>query len=294
MLLKDLNLFIVGAPKSGTTALYEYLKESPDVFFPDFKEPNYFSNNPEGIKDEEEYLKIFDGHAGEAIVGECSTSYLYDGDAPKRIKNSCAENTKIIISLRNPVNMSFSLWQHNVRNGREKLSYQDAVKSIKERRHDSKYIKQGIHRFEYIERARYASQVEQYINEFGESNVKIFIYEELFDNIDSGYVDICNWLGVTAANVEFSKHNEARVVKNQAIQSLVRPSGFLSSVSKKILTRNMRKKVREKISSLNSKPGKYEVPDKFKNELVTYFENDVDSLINLAGVDVKKYWKHFN
>ena len=85
------NFFIVGAQKAGSTSLYEYLKNMPEIYMSPIKEPSFFSvkiipeNHPqEAIRDKKEYLKLFEKVKDEKIIGEASPTYLADPEAPNR------------------------------------------------------------------------------------------------------------------------------------------------------------------------------------------------------------------
>ena len=110
------DFFIVGAPKCGTTALYTYLKQHPEIFMSPQKEPQFFANDVLGDRRHTctwaEYLSCFAAARGAKRIGEASVAYLGSPCAPKQIKmfNPAA---KIIIMLRNPVDMMHSL--HNQR-----------------------------------------------------------------------------------------------------------------------------------------------------------------------------------
>jgi Sulfotransferase family len=108
------NFFVVGAAKSGTTSIYRYLRQHPDVYMPIVKELHWFSRlepNPRQgfhpITSEEEYLSLFEGWRGERAIGEASPSYLWDPKAPERIQRS-VPSAKILILLREPVDRAFS------------------------------------------------------------------------------------------------------------------------------------------------------------------------------------------
>ena len=103
------NFFIVGAPKSGTTSLYEYLKQIPQVYMSPVKEPHYFSKSivPDNhflkpIRDKKKYLNLFEGAKNEIAIGEASPTYLADPEAPKLI-HELVPNAHIIIILRDPI-----------------------------------------------------------------------------------------------------------------------------------------------------------------------------------------------
>src|SRR5437667_5641216 len=101
------NFFIVGAPRCGTTALYTYLRQHPDIFLPETKEPHYFNrdmNSGGAIRDHKEYLSLFAGAQGRARVGEASVYYLSSAYAAREISKVCP-GAKIIVMLRNPVDV---------------------------------------------------------------------------------------------------------------------------------------------------------------------------------------------
>lgn len=110
--MKKPDFFIVGAAKCGTTAMYEYLKEHPEIFMPeDAKEPNYFGsdmNYKSSRLTEEQYLSLFSDAKNEKRIGEASVWYLYSKLAASEIKEFCP-SARIIIMLRNPVDMLYSL-----------------------------------------------------------------------------------------------------------------------------------------------------------------------------------------
>ena len=91
-LTKKPDFFIVGAPKCGTTSFYHYLRQHPQIFMPDNKEPHYFGSDlkkrsDEFIKTEEEYLSLFKDADPSQMTGEASTFYLYSKVAQEEIKS---------------------------------------------------------------------------------------------------------------------------------------------------------------------------------------------------------------
>jgi hypothetical protein len=114
------NFFIVGAPKCGTTALSEYLRSHPDVFFTEIKEPNFFNTDfsesyrqrygaQKPLNNIDDYLTLFNAAADRhKAIGEGTVWYMYSQEAMKRIQtfNPAA---KIIVMLRDPTDMAYSL-----------------------------------------------------------------------------------------------------------------------------------------------------------------------------------------
>ena len=120
------DFFIVGAPKAGTTSLYHYLNEHPQVEMSLQKEPDYFSEaaiqeqgiyyGKNRIDTEEKYNTLFNTQKKDVIFGEGSVSYLFYPTVAQDIKayNSMA---KIIIMLRNPIDRAFSHYLMDFRLG---------------------------------------------------------------------------------------------------------------------------------------------------------------------------------
>lgn len=115
--MKVPNFFIVGAPKSGTTSMYHYIKEHPNVYMSDVKEPHYFSKDMVGLPtheySREEYLNLFeDVNDHHRIVGESSTEYLISTEGLEHIR-SFNPSAKILVMLRNPVDLVHA-WHHQM------------------------------------------------------------------------------------------------------------------------------------------------------------------------------------
>lgn len=115
------NFLIIGAPKAGTTSLYEYFRVHPEIFMPRLKEPRFFGYDGAGnrlkfpIQTLEEYAALFDGVRDETAVGEATPHYLLYPEAALRIHETIPQ-VRLIASLRNPVDRSYSVHQMNQRN----------------------------------------------------------------------------------------------------------------------------------------------------------------------------------
>jgi len=127
------NFLIVGAPRAGTTSLHNFLKRTEGVFMSPRKEPHYFSSiessylYPPPIRDKKQYLALFNKIKGEKAVGEASTSYLWDPNAPKLI-HEVIPNAKIIVSLRDPVERAYSHYLLRLSYGRKTYSFSEAIR----------------------------------------------------------------------------------------------------------------------------------------------------------------------
>lgn len=118
------NFLIIGAPKAGTTSLYDHLRAHPDVFMPALKEPRYFGyagapgtgdRKKWPVQSRAEYEALFAGAGRAAAVGEATPHYLFYPDAAARIRATLPE-VRLIASLRNPIDRAYSIYQMNLRN----------------------------------------------------------------------------------------------------------------------------------------------------------------------------------
>jgi len=174
---EQLSFLIVGAQKSGTTSLYEYLSAHPDLYMPGEKEIEFFSDDERFEKGIEWYLDYcFVRSTGEPIKGEASTHYMMFDYVPKRIKLHFPD-VKLIMLLRNPVDRAYSHYSMAVRRGVESDSFGQAI---------AKLIKRGAvaaenidHNREYVMFGEYGRVLQNYLQYFDRSQIKVVFTEEL-------------------------------------------------------------------------------------------------------------------
>jgi hypothetical protein len=176
------NFFIVGAANSGTTSLYRCLNQHPEVFLPALKEPHYFAQVRPSygqrymrtyVTEKKAYLKLFRGGAGYRAIGEASPSYLFDAEAPLRIR-SVVPHARIIMLLRDPLERAHSHYLMDVREGVQDQHFYKAIEQ------DWYRSGKGWGRSHlYVELGLYAEQVDRYITTFGPEQVLILMFEEL-------------------------------------------------------------------------------------------------------------------
>lgn len=178
---KEPNFFIVGACRSGTTSLANYLGQHPGVYISPVKEPGYFLANY-ALDDYDEYISLFKKAGSAQAIGEASTGYLFEQGAARAIHERFPD-AKIIMMLRNPVDMAFSLWVYMVVNGSESKSFEDSITPEEREYRSGEQFKKTCASWSwyasylYIERALYFNQVKRYIDTFGQDQVRIYIFE---------------------------------------------------------------------------------------------------------------------
>jgi hypothetical protein len=190
------NFFLVGAAKSGTSSLYAALGRHPQVFLSPLKEPHFFSTfavdrrtaRLQGIvRDEQRYRRLFDGAADESIVGEGSTSYLWDPSAPPRIAD-VAPGARILAVLRDPVERAWSHYLNDVREGIESRRLVDAARQELESPDSARWPSA------YVGFGRYAEQLPRFLDRFGD--VLVLFFEELVADTEGQTRRVLEFLGV--------------------------------------------------------------------------------------------------
>jgi len=282
------NFFIVGAPRAGTTSLYEYLKNVPGIFMSTVKEPDYFSvnilddNDPvkKPIRKKEQYLMLFNNDA--KILGEASPNYLADHEAPKLI-HKVSPNAKILISLRDPVERVFShfllLKDRFARTEKTfheiipiELNYKNSKKSYS--------LKHGL----------YSESVKRYLEIFGTNQVKIIIFEEWVKNPKKTIEEILKFLNLDQTLTQFnnSTHNEYKILRGKTSKH-INESKTISKIVKMITSKSQRDFLRENI--LFKKSSKPEMLLKDRKILQNFYFDDVKNLELIIGK--KLPWKNF-
>jgi hypothetical protein len=202
------NFFIVGAQKAGTTSLYFYLKEVPQVYMSPIKEPFYFAPHAvhnsasDIIRDKKEYLKLFEKANGYTAIGEATPIYLWDPDAPKLIHQT-VPHARIIMILRDPIERAYSNYLMRVRySGVQSSFYDELMRDY--RSQDKLYGKSQL----YVEFGMYYEQVKRYFNIFGREQVKVIIFEEFVKRPEQTVNEVLGFLGVKYTVTEIrEQHN---------------------------------------------------------------------------------------
>ncbi len=217
------NFFIVGAPKCGTTSLYEYLRQHPEVFMAHdgqhywrSKEPYYFceeliAREGMGVHTEEEYLKLFEGATGQPRIGESSALYLYSEQAPTRIK-AFAPDARILIMLRHPVEMMMSWHRDCLRWGHEDIvDFREAIEVADQRRAGMRLPPASGYPgcLQYLEMATFSMQVERYVHVFGAEQVKVCLLDDFARDPAATFREVALFLGIDPSfTPSFDVHNE--------------------------------------------------------------------------------------
>ena len=198
------NFIIAGAPRCGTTALYQYLSENPSIYMSQVKELNYFAfdfSNVQKIRfsSDEDYLKIFQGADSRHVaVGEASPFYLFSKEAFKNIY-SFNPQIKIIISLRNPLNFVQSFHQLNLSLLREDITDLQTAWNLQSDRKNGEKIPKSCREpelIQYGELGKFGKHIKELYKIFPRDQVMVIIFEDFATNPQKIYKNILSFINV--------------------------------------------------------------------------------------------------
>ena len=182
------DLFIIGAPKCGTSSLYEHLAGHPDVYMSPVKEPYYFSPDVNRVaverfvhpRDEERYLALFAAARDARRAGEASTRYLASSDAPRLIHDFQPE-ARIVAMFRDPVEVLHALHNERVANGTEDIvDFAAALAADNDRRAGRRLPPGGTARSSvYRDVVRFGTHLERWLRQFGRQQVHFILLDDL-------------------------------------------------------------------------------------------------------------------
>lgn len=197
------NFFIVGAPKSGTTALSEYLRLHPDIFLSTPKEPHYFATDLPGYqcgRTEAEYLSLFPQEKNSAkLLGESSVYYLYSDIAIENIYKF-NKDAKLIVMLRNPVDLVYSLHAQLLYSRNEDESDFGRAWALQELRKNNVNIPKYCTDpkiLQYFELGKLGEQVERlFRSSFRREQLHFIVFEEFVKDTKGVYNEVLDFLEV--------------------------------------------------------------------------------------------------
>jgi len=213
------NFFIVGFGRSGSTSLYKYLKQHPDIYMSTSKEPKFFCGEmlqgagTSSVDTLPEYLELFAGATGEKVLGEASTLYILSEEAAGRI-HEFNPDAKIVILLRNPVGFLQSWHSLGVRDGYE--SEPDLMRALD--LEDERTAAGGAENrgaavsYRYRHVIHNAPQsVQRWYDVFGPEQVKVIVFDDLSERTEEVYRDLLGFLEVDPELIpNFEVHNSAQ------------------------------------------------------------------------------------
>lgn len=286
------DFFIVGAAKAGTSSLYAYLNEHPQIFMSPIKETNFFAyegrntTNFHGrpsrtnfpVKTIQQYKSLFTKCNNDQVIGEASPLYLESGLASERIYKLLPD-AKIIAILRNPIDRAFSGYTMAVRHGNQKpLNIMQAL------HYSSHYVQVGF----------YYDKLLRYYKFFPASQIKVYLFEDFCQNSVSVLRDIFNFLCVNNTympNVNI-KYNVGRgLPKSYMLSKMLRKTRKIYRIkSMKYFLPSSLEKIARWLNQ-NNVGDKIEFPVSLRKNLMQVYKEDILKVQNLIDRDLSIWFE---
>jgi Sulfotransferase domain len=301
------TFLILGAAKGGTTSLYAYLQQHPEVFMSVPKEPTFFGNEGtdglfNGPHDEDrayhsrvittfsDYGALFRNVTDQKAIGEASVYSLYLPQAPAQIKKY-VPNAMMFAVLRNPADRAYSAYLHVVRQARERLSFAAALEKEPER------IRQKWNPLWHFKAMGfYYEQVKRYYDMFGRQQVRIYLYEDFQKNPLAVISEVLESLAVnTSFTPDMSRrYKKSYVPKYPAIERVLHQSKVKVQFAKQHWPKPMRWRAKylEAFIDRVASPNRFApppIPPDVRSSLLSEYHDDILRLSDLLGRDLS-HW----
>lgn len=303
--MKRPNFFVVGAPRCGTTALYAYLSEHPNVFLPKVKELHYFASDFPDLhkimfKSVDDYLKVFEKSGEQHLaVGEISPLYIYSDIALEKIKEF-DPSARIILILRNPVDFIQSVHQLNMSLLREDEPDLAKAWELQHLRRQGKMIPKSCRETKLIfygELGLFGKHVKKVLDIFSREQVLVVLFDDFVADPKAVYESILAFLGVPSddrkkfppvnANYEHRSKLLARIIHPpQSVYKLVMRLisifgvGFMNKVNV----------IYSKVERLNARRTPRQAIDPaLRAKLQSHFREDIQRLAALIQRDLSAW-----
>jgi hypothetical protein len=291
------NFLIIGAAKSGTTALHHYLGQHPDIFMSSPKELRFFpweNQKPDYrgpydidlssiITSVEEYRAYFAAGADYPVRGESSPQYIYFPRAAERIRHHIPD-VKLIAILRHPVDRAYSHYLMVRREELETLTFGEAL-ADEERRINDRWW----YHWHYRRRGFYAAQLKPYFELFNREQLKVYLYEDFQSDQVGLTQDIFRFLNVDDTFVPdvSVRHNEAKIPRFRALQAYLSQPHPTKALIKPFVPTRLSRLIGERLRGLNlTKPA---FPEELRRQFIEVYREDIIKLQDMLRRDLS-HW----
>lgn len=290
------DFIIAGAPKCGTTSLYHYLEQHPNIFLAP-KEIHYFGKDLKFKKPNNDfsvYLNYFKG-ASDKIKGDASVWYLYSQSAPQEILEQLGK-VKIIICLRNPTEMIYSLHKENLYNADEtETDFEEALALEFYRKAGQKIPKSAnfTQCLLYRNNGLYSERIKNYLSAFGKENVHFILADDLKANPLEETNKTLIFLGASPLSaLSAEMKNISKSYASLAVhQKFKAAKNWEKNIIRLLLpSKKIREKILHRIYNANIKNADNTgIPEDLKKELTLFFSDDVKKTAKLIHRDLN-HW----
>jgi len=295
------TFLVIGAMKSGTTSLYYYLRQHPQIYVPPsrkeaqffcyegqtpgFRGPGDDDVNRYIINDLEAYRALFEAAPGRAAIGEVGTVYIYIPGTAERIHRH-VPRARLIAILRNPVHRAYSSFLHLAREALEPCH--DLAGAL--RREPERIRENWSPHWHYVQAGFYRAQLERYLDLFDRRQIRVYLYDDYQRDPLALVQDMFRFLGVNDSFVpDMSlRHNVAGTPRSRALHRFLDRRHPIKALLRPFLSSERRLAIRERVRLLNLRTPPPLAPA-LRRRLLEIYREDILALQGLLDRDLS-HW----
>jgi hypothetical protein len=291
------NLFIVGAQKSGTSALAGWLGQHPQVYISFPKEPGFLAFGENGypykdgygndapasqyvVTDERAYLALFaNATPKQTILGEASTWYFAIPGVAHKIK-VYNPGAKLIVILRDPVERAYSAWCHARSDLLEPCDSFSTALAMESQRGEVEFL------LRYRRMGLYSEALADYQAAFSAEQLLVLFYDDLHFNPAGTWQQVCEFLGIDATQKPVFEHryNRSGQPRHRNLHRLLR-SHRLKRLVRSFLPHKLAISLKQQVDNINLQ--QFPAMDAASRaELMAYYRPDIEQLSKLTKRDL--------
>jgi sulfotransferase family protein len=288
------DFYLVGAPKCGTTAFYDFLAQHPDIFVPEKKELLIFGTDlsyPSRLS-EDAFLAHFAARDRERLAGTAHTAYLQSHRAAREI-HAKRPDAKILVMVRNPVEVVHSWHSELLYETIEDIeSFELALAAEPERRRGKRIPRNArnsyVESLFYTDVVSFGAQVQRYVDVFGRSQVHVIVHDDLRADPQGVYRSAVGFLGADPGFVpDFAVRNANKIVRNRLLQRLYFGT---ATPGHAVVRRLIPSRARRRLLAMNVREApRAELEPALRSHLEEAFRPDVDELGRILGRDLSSW-----
>ena len=290
------DFIIAGAPRSGTTWLYNNLSKNPRIFMTANKEPRYYSVEEDApldfygpgdsdwlghfVQSRSEYQFLYADAHDDQRTGEASSDYLYRAETAAVRIHADIPDARIIFILRNPAHRAYSNWRYQVQNDRETLLFMDAIRSEAQR------IDAGwAWWWHYTQRGFYAPQLERFYDLFSADQILTLLYDEIEQDPRAVVTRASAFIGVDPVfDSEISDRQNDSYIARSSVHAKIRTALSDRSITKMLLPANTRNALKQRLNRLTTH--RPQISDSDYRALQSLYSEDVKQLQQLTRLNL--------
>ncbi len=276
------NLICPGAPKAGTTTLYNLFSMHPDIYVSDYKELYYFSNDRNFNKGLDWYKRNFNGYDGQKYIADVTPFYLASIKAPERIYKQLGGDVKFILLLRNPAERAYSQYLMQYREGKEMRAFEDVISDEYKKDEKGSILNNGL----------YYKNIKRFLEYYPMDNLHIVLTEDMKNDFRKTAKQLFEFLGLDdleadieiGANSRFQPRRKFlfKMIKKVPNRYKVMMRKFLGIHSKGNLMRKFIGNVDSDFIPINEDTYKW---------LMEFYQDDINLFMKLTGKDLSCWLK---